>query len=65
MLPRRQDELEEIDEVLPGGDPFLCGVEANRPTPTALVRYMTEQHFIPQAVPIEQLFAPLPGASGA
>jgi hypothetical protein len=31
----------------------------------ALVRYMVEQHFIPQAIPVEQLFVPLPGATGS
>jgi 4,5-dihydroxyphthalate decarboxylase len=65
MLPWLQDELEEIDEVFPGGDPFPYGVEPNRPTLEALVRYMVEQHFIPKTIPVEQLFAPLPGASGS
>jgi 4,5-dihydroxyphthalate decarboxylase len=64
MLPWLQDEIEEIDQVFPGGDPFPYGVEANRPTLEALVRYMAEQHFIPKAMPIEDLFVPLPGASG-
>lgn len=64
MLPWLQDEIEEIDQVFPGGDPFAYGVEPNRPTLEALVRYMVEQHFIPQAMPIEELFVPLPGARG-
>jgi 4,5-dihydroxyphthalate decarboxylase len=64
MLPWLQDEIEEIDQVFPGGDPFPYGVEPNRPTLEALVRYMVEQHFIPRTMPIEQLFVPLPGASG-
>jgi 4,5-dihydroxyphthalate decarboxylase len=64
MLPWLQDEIEEIDEVFPGGDPFAYGVEPNRPTLEALVRYMVEQHFIPRAMPVEELFVPLPGASG-
>jgi len=64
MLPWLQDEIEEIDEVFPGGDPFPYGVEPNRPTLEALVRYMVEQHFIPEAIPVEKLFVPLPGASG-
>ncbi len=64
MLPWLQDEIEEIDEVFPGGDPFPYGIEANRPTLEALVRHMVEQHFIPQPIPVEQLFVPLPGASG-
>ncbi len=63
MLPWLQDEIEEIDEVF-GGDPFPYGIEQNRPTLEALVQYMVEQHFIPQPIPIEQLFVPLPGASG-
>jgi 4,5-dihydroxyphthalate decarboxylase len=63
MLPWLQDEIEEIDEVF-GGDPFPYGVEANRPTLTALVQYMAEQHFIAAPMPIETLFVPLPGASG-
>jgi 4,5-dihydroxyphthalate decarboxylase len=64
MLPWLQDEIEEIDEVF-GGDPFPYGIEPNRPTLQALVQYMVEQHFIPRAIPIEQLFVPLPGASGS
>jgi len=59
MLPWLQDEIEEIDEVFPGGDPFPYGVAPNRPTLEALVRYMVEQHFIPRAIPVEQLFVPI------
>ncbi len=65
MLPWLQDEIEEIDQVFPGGDPFPYGVEANRPTLEALVRYMVEQHFIPRAIAVEELFVLLPGASEA
>jgi 4,5-dihydroxyphthalate decarboxylase len=65
MLPWLQDEIEEIDEVFPGGDPFPYGVEPNRPTLEALVRYMVEQHFIPDVIPVEDLFVPLPGATGS
>ena len=63
MLPWQMDELEEVDEVF-GGDAFPYGVEANRPTLEALVRYMVEQHFIAKAMKIEDLFVPLPGAFG-
>jgi 4,5-dihydroxyphthalate decarboxylase len=62
MLPWLQDEVEEIDAVF-GGDPFPYGIEPNRPTLEALVRYMVEQHFIPEPIAVEQLFVPLPGAS--
>jgi 4,5-dihydroxyphthalate decarboxylase len=64
MLPWLQDEIEEIDKVFPGGDPFAYGVEPNRPTLEALVQYMVEQYFIPRATPIEELFVPLLAASG-
>ena len=64
MLPWLQDEIEEIDAVFPGGDPFAYGVEPNRPTLEALVRYMVEQNFIPRPMPVEDLFVPLPGACG-
>lgn len=63
MLPWLQDEIEEIDEVF-GGDPFPYGIEPNRPTLQALVQYMVEQQFIPRPIPVEELFAPLPGANG-
>jgi len=65
MLPWLQDELEEIDQIFPGGDPFPYGVEPNRPTLEALMRYMVEQHFIAQPIPLEQLFVPLPGVSNS
>ena len=65
MLPWLHDELEEIDEIFPDGDPFPYGIEPNRPTLDALVRYMVEQNFIVQPIQLEQLFVPLPGASDA
>ena len=58
MLPWLQSEIEEIDEIF-GGDAWPYGVEPNRPTLEALVQYMAEQHFIPRAVPIEELFVPI------
>jgi 4,5-dihydroxyphthalate decarboxylase len=59
MLPWVHDDIDEIDEVF-GGDPYPYGVEPNRPTLEALVRYMTEQHFIPRVIPIEEFFLPVP-----
>jgi len=64
MLPWQRADVDEIDEVF-GGDPWPYGVEPNRPTLTALVQYMTEQNFIAQPMPIEDLFVPLPGAMGS
>jgi 4,5-dihydroxyphthalate decarboxylase len=61
MLPWVRHDIEEINEVF-GGDPFPYGIEANRPTLEALVRYMAEQHFIPQPIPIADLFVPLAAA---
>jgi 4,5-dihydroxyphthalate decarboxylase len=63
MLPWLQEEIEEIDDVF-GGDPFPYGIAPNRPTLAALVQYMVEQHFIADAMPIEELFVPLPGVTG-
>ena len=50
MLPWLLAEIEEIDAVF-GGDAFPYGVEPNRPTLEALVRYMVEQHFIARPIP--------------
>jgi 4,5-dihydroxyphthalate decarboxylase len=58
MLPWVHHDVEEINEVF-GGDPYPYGIEPNRPTLEALVRYMAEQHFIPQPIPIAELFVPI------
>ncbi len=58
MLPWVHHDIEEIKEVF-DGDPFPYGIEPNRPTLEALVQYMAEQHFIPQPIPIAELFVPL------
>ena len=60
MLPWLFDDLREIDEVF-GGDPWPYGIEENRSTLEAFVKYMHQQHFIPDVVPIESLFAPIHG----
>jgi 4,5-dihydroxyphthalate decarboxylase len=63
MLPWLQSDIEEIDAVF-GGDAWPYGVEPNRPTLEALAQYMVEQHFIPKAMPVEDLFVPIPGNFG-
>jgi len=63
MLPWLLAEIEEIDTVF-GGDAWPYGVEPNRPTLEALVRYMVEQHFIARPIPIEELFVPIEGNFG-
>jgi 4,5-dihydroxyphthalate decarboxylase len=64
MLPWLLAEIEEIDVVF-GDDAWPYGIEPNRPTLQALVQYMLEQHFIAKAIPIEDLFVPLPGELAA
>ncbi|MCC6889466.1 MAG: hypothetical protein IT536_13105 [Hyphomicrobiales bacterium] len=60
MLPWMACEIEEIEEVF-GGDPWPYGLEANRPTLTALVRHLADQALIEKPVPVESLLAPVFG----
>jgi 4,5-dihydroxyphthalate decarboxylase len=56
-LPWMLAELEEIKQVF-GGDPWPYGIEPNRPTLEALVRYMVDQGLIDKPVKIDDLFVP-------
>jgi 4,5-dihydroxyphthalate decarboxylase len=58
MLPWMTAELDEIRDVF-GGDPWPYGLEANRPTLTALVRYLEEQGVIARAPKVDDLFVPV------
>jgi 4,5-dihydroxyphthalate decarboxylase len=58
MLPWMHAEMDDIDAVF-GGDPWPYGVEPNRPTLQALVRYLAEQGIIAKAPRIEDLFVPV------
>jgi 4,5-dihydroxyphthalate decarboxylase len=58
MLPWMTAEIEEIKAVF-GGDPWPYGVEPNRPTLEALVRYLAEQGVISKAPRVDDLFAPV------
>ena len=60
MLPWLFDDLRELDEVF-GGDPWPYGIDKNRATLETFVRYMHQQGFIAEQVPIESLFAPIHG----
>ena len=60
MLPGMPAELDEIDATF-GGDPWPYGVDANRPTLEALVRYMAEQSLIKAPIPVDELFVPVYG----
>ena len=53
MLPGMAAELDEIDDVF-GGDPWPYGIEPNRPTLEALVRYMAEQSLIKAPIPLDE-----------
>jgi 4,5-dihydroxyphthalate decarboxylase len=64
MLPWLMSEVEEVDALF-GGDAWPYGIEPNRPTLEALVRYMVEQSFIARAMPIEDLFVSVPSGSGS
>lgn len=57
MVPWLYDDLDEIDEVF-GGDAFPYGIEPNRPSLEALIRWLHDQGLIPNSIPIEDLFVP-------
>jgi 4,5-dihydroxyphthalate decarboxylase len=60
MLPWLYDDLYELDEIF-GKDLWAYGVEENRPTLEAFVKYMRQQNFIEKEMPIEELFVPIHG----
>ena len=60
MLPWMTADLDEIDDVF-GGDPWPYGIEPNRPTLEALVRYLEEQGITNKSPTIESLFVPVHG----
>ena len=57
-LPWLQADLDEIDELF-GGDPWPYGLESNRTALDALLGFLVQQRFLPEAPPLETLFAPL------
>ena len=59
MLPWLYHDLDEISGVFGAEDPWPYGVEANRTTLSALQRYLAEQGFIKEVLPLEELFAPI------
>ena len=58
MLPWLYDDLHEIDDVF-GKDLWAYGVDQNRSTLEAFVKYMKQQHFIENELPIDDLFVPI------
>lgn len=55
MLPWLLDDLDEIDAVF-GGDAWAYGLEPNRAAMETLVRYMRQQGFIEDEIPVDDLF---------
>jgi 4,5-dihydroxyphthalate decarboxylase len=60
MLPWMTADIDELDEVF-DGDPWPYGIEPNRPTLEAAMKYLTEQGIIKAPMPIEDMFVPTHG----
>lgn len=60
MLPWLFDDLREIDATF-GSDLWAYGIEKNRRTLETFMKYMRQQHFIADEIPVESLFAPIHG----
>jgi 4,5-dihydroxyphthalate decarboxylase len=58
MLPWLTADVDEIDEVF-GGDPWPYGIEPNRPTLEAAIRYLHDQSLIAAPLAVEDVFEPL------
>jgi len=58
MLPWMTAELDEIEATF-GGDPWPYGIEPNRPTLEALVKYLVDQSMIAKSVKVDDLFVPV------
>ena len=69
MLPWLPEHIDEIDEVFGKdkdgkkveGDPWVYGLEENRPTLEALVSFLHEQGMIDHVIPLEELFTKVNG----
>ena len=57
-VPFLAADLQEIDTIF-NGDPYTYGVPANRKTLETQVRYMVEQDYIPEGIPVNDLFLPV------
>ena len=56
-LPWVPADLEEIDDVFEGADPWVYGIEPNRHVLEAMIRYSHEQGLAPKIMALEELFA--------
>ena len=59
MQPWLARDNEEWQAVF-GADPWPYGVEANRPSIEAMMRYLVEQGLMDRALPMDQVFVPVP-----
>jgi len=57
-LPWLFADIDEMDEVF-GSDPWSYGLEPNRATLEALIKYLHDQKFLAKRVAIEDMFAPI------
>ncbi len=62
MLPWLPAHLEERKAVM-GDNPWPYGVEPNRPTLDALVKYLHQQGITDRVMPVDKLFVPVPTGS--
>ena len=62
MLPWLPAHLEERKAVM-GDNPWPYGIELNRPTLDALVKYLHQQGITDRLMPVDQLFLPVPAGS--
>lgn len=60
MVPWLNHEIEEIDEMFAGGDPYPYGVEANRKVLETLMQYLVDQAFVADPAPaVDGMFTPM------
>jgi len=60
MVPWLNHELEEVDDMFAGGDPYPNGVQNNRKTLETLMQYLVDQAFVePPAPEVDDMFTPI------
>ena len=60
MVPWLNHELEEIDDMFKGGDPYPNGVNANRKVLETLMQFLVDQEFVNAPAPaVDDFFIPM------
>ena len=60
MVPWLNHELEEIDDMFKGGDPYPNGVNANRKVLETLMQFLVDQEFVKAPAPaVDDFFIPM------